>query len=78
MAKFYGEIGYSMTIKTSSGIWEETIEKKNYFGDVVRNSRSWQNSSNINDNLELSNQISYQVNRKWVAAFRLHFNEWNK
>lgn len=58
MAKFYGEIGYSMTIETSSGIWEEKIEKKNYYGDVVRNSRSWQNSSNVNDDLEISNQIS--------------------
>lgn len=58
MAKFYGEIGYAKTIQTEPGVWEETIVKRNYYGELIRNSRSLVNSGNINDNVNISNEIS--------------------
>ena len=58
MAKFYGEIGYSITSETYPGVWEPTIVKKNYYGDIIRNTRRLQSSGNVNDNIEISNEIS--------------------
>lgn len=58
MAKFYGSIGYAETSETSPGVWTEVITERNYYGDVVRNSKRWQSGENLNDNLVISNEIS--------------------
>lgn len=58
MAKWAGIIGYSNEVETSPGIWEDIVIEKKYTGDVLRNSRSLQNSSEINDGVSISNQIS--------------------
>ena len=44
MDKFYGKIGFSSTKETSPGIWTEEIVDKEYYGDILRNSRRWQSS----------------------------------
>lgn len=58
MAKWYGNIGYADTVETEPGDWEEVITERSYFGDVIRNTRILQNSGEINDNVNISNQIS--------------------
>lgn len=59
MAKFYGVIGFASTVETDPGIWEETITERHYYGDVVRNMRMLQTpSSTVNDNVNISNEIS--------------------
>lgn len=57
MAKFYGEIGFAVQTK-SSGVVKEEIVKRNYFGDLIRNARQLQSADQVNDNLNISNQIS--------------------
>lgn len=58
MAKFFGRVGYVLTVETSPGIFTEKATYREYYGDVVRNSRNWQNGESINDNLVMSNEIS--------------------
>lgn len=58
MTKFYGAIGYAETVETEPGVWEEKIVERNYYGDLVRNARSLQQSGNVNDNINISNEIS--------------------
>ena len=58
MAKFYGSIGYSETVETSPGVWTEQITERTYYGDVIKISRGWQSSENLNDDLTINNQIS--------------------
>ena len=58
MSKWYGKIGYAETMETEPGIWEEQIVERAYFGDSIRNTRLLQNSGSINDNINVSNQIS--------------------
>jgi hypothetical protein len=58
MAKFYGPIGFSDTIETAPGVWEETIIEHSYFGDIVRNTSRYQQSGGVNDNIVISNSIS--------------------
>lgn len=58
MAKFYGAIGYGKSVETSPGVWEDQITERMYRGDLIRNSRRLQSSENLNDNINISNQIS--------------------
>ena len=58
MTKFYGEIGYVETTETEPGVWVENIIKRNYYGDLIRNTRSLISSGNVNDNINISNEIS--------------------
>lgn len=56
--KFYGVIGYAATGEIRPGVWGETITERNYYGDLVRNTRQFQSSETLNDNLNISNEIS--------------------
>lgn len=56
--KWYGAIGFAEMTETSPGIYEEVITEHTYYGDVIRSSRLLQNSGEINDNVNISNQIS--------------------
>lgn len=58
MSKWYGKIGYAETVETEPGIWTEQITERPYFGDSYRNTRLLQNSSGVNDNINIANQIS--------------------
>ena len=58
MAKWYGEIGFAETVETKPGVWVEQITKRNYYGDVTRDSRRLQAADKLNDNVNISNQIS--------------------
>lgn len=58
MAKFYGKIGYSETKETTPGVWEVVITERPYYGDLIRNTRRLQSSENLNDDINISNEIS--------------------
>lgn len=58
MAKWYGVIGYNETLETRPGVWENQITERNYYGDVIRNSRRLQTTNQLNDNINISNEIS--------------------
>ena len=58
MAKFYGKIGYAETTETTPGVWEEVITERDYYGDVIKLTRRWQSTDQLNDNLEVNNIIS--------------------
>ena len=58
MAKWFGVIGYAETTKTKPGVWEEKITEREYFGDVIRNTRRLQTSDKVNDDVNIANEIS--------------------
>lgn len=58
MAKYYGLIGYAETVETAPGVWKEQITERVYYGDVIRNSRRLQSTEHLNDDVNISNQIS--------------------
>ena len=58
MAKFSGLIGYVETPETAPGVYTEVVTNRNYFGDVIRNTRKWEPGQNLNDNLNVNNTIS--------------------
>ena len=58
MAKFYGALGYAKTVETMPGVWTEQITERDYYGDVIKNSRRLQSSDKVNDDININNQIS--------------------
>ena len=58
MAKYYGNIGFSVMTEPKPGIHVETIVEKPYYGDEVRSNRKLQAEDKINDDIVLSNDIS--------------------
>lgn len=58
MAKFYGKIGYANTVETKPGVYEEQIVERSYYGDLIRNSRRLQSADQVNDDINISNEIS--------------------
>lgn len=58
MAKWYGKIGYVNMVEVQPGVWEPDIIEKPYFGDTYKINRLLQSSGEVNDNINISNQIS--------------------
>ena len=57
--RFFGNIGFEQTLEVEPGIWEESISKRPYQGDVIRNQRRWQEQQDsINDKINISNEVS--------------------
>ena len=59
MSKWCGKIGYLQTMETKPGVWEDdVINERLYYGELIRNRKLYQNSGGVNDDINLSNQIS--------------------
>jgi hypothetical protein len=63
MAKFHGMIGFAIGNTSGTGAEEGVVKElpvieRAYFGDVLRNTRRYEQGSDINDDLNISNRIS--------------------
>lgn len=61
MNKFVGKIGFCFEPATTvphSGIWKEEIVEKEYCGNILRSSRTLENTSVVNEDLRMNNQLS--------------------
>lgn len=56
--KYYGAVGFGETMELYSGVWEDVITERKYYGEVIKNIHRWETSQSINDNINISNQIS--------------------
>ena len=58
MAKYYGKIGFAGSVESAPGVHVEKIVERNYYGELVPNSRRLQSANQLNDNINISNEIS--------------------
>lgn len=58
MAKFYGSIGYAMTVEVRPGVYQEQITEHQSYGDLLRNSRRLQTTDKVNDDITIANEVS--------------------
>lgn len=58
MAKWFGKVGYVEHVETKPGIWKEQITERSYSGDLIRNVRKFQNTSSVNGEVDIANDIS--------------------
>lgn len=53
MPKFYGKIGYRLTVRTGPGVSEEIISERVSKGDIVRNSRKLEEGVGVNSDISM-------------------------
>lgn len=58
MAKYYGAIGFGVMEETAPDVFREIVTEKYYSGDVLKDTRKWQGSEYLNDDLNIGNRIS--------------------
>lgn len=59
MAKWCGKIGFSAgTKETAPSVYVEDIQEKSYIGDLIRSARRLQTTDKVNDDIDVSNEIS--------------------
>ena len=58
MAKYCGLIGYAVSVEESPGVWVDDIVERKYYGDVTRSVRRNEITDGVNDNINISNDIS--------------------
>jgi hypothetical protein len=58
MNRWYGNVGYVETVETEPGVWEERETVRSYFGELVRNTSKFQTSGGVNDDRDISVEIS--------------------
>lgn len=71
MTRFHGNVGYGISEETDPGIWEDRIEERDYYGDVIRNSRRLDpNNESVNSDISVGNSIS-------IMADEYAFEHWH-
>lgn len=58
MARYYGVIGYAISVETTPGVWKKQVVERKYYGDVIRNTRRLQSADQLNDNIVVNNELS--------------------
>lgn len=63
MARFHGKVGFVIPIDNqTTGIADEEVVEKTYFGRVEEHRRNWQSSDMVTDDLVLGNRIAITAN----------------
>lgn len=58
MAKWYGLVGYIKDTEVSPGTYLPEAVERPYFGDVIKAISKWKPASKVNDDIDVSSQIS--------------------
>ena len=58
MAKFFGKIGFEEYTETLPSVYAPTIVEREYAGDISKNYRRLDSGEGVNDDINLSNEIS--------------------
>jgi hypothetical protein len=71
MNRYAGNIGYGETLEepTGSGKFKDVITEREYFGDIIRNTRSLETGDSVNPNISVSNSISIVADEYAFAHF---------
>ena len=77
MAKFYGEVGYIFKEESAPGVWSDKVIKRNYVGDILRNSTRWESGENLNDDLRINNKFSIIADSgAFEKIYAMRFIKW--
>lgn len=58
MAKWFGKVGFAIQKESEPGIYIDEIVDREYYGNLHRNYRRLQSTSDFNDSVNVSNEIS--------------------
>lgn len=80
MTKFFGVIGYGTNVEApaGTGIFVDQIVERNYYGEVVRNTRRLESGSKVNFDIGVSNSISVVADAYATDNFMaIRYIRWN-
>lgn len=69
MGRFSGEIGFGNTVEVEPGVWNDVVEEKHYFGDVVLNNFTF-TGDGVNDDPDQNSSISIVGTAYAIANIR--------
>jgi hypothetical protein len=55
--KYFGRVGYGKSSETQPGTWSDIVTERQYYGDVVKDTRRLVASQEVNANLSLGDSI---------------------
>lgn len=59
MAKYYGAVGYVLTMKDDGfGVYDPKIVERPYYGDLIESREKNQTGEGVNDDITIQNDIS--------------------
>lgn len=58
MARYCGLIGFSSTVETAPGVWEDIITERKYYGDISKDFRKSRDENKIIRNVSINNLFS--------------------
>lgn len=66
MGRYFGKVGYAIRQEKPvegqpgrhSGIWEDVITEKEYYGDINKYGSKYVNGIGLNDDIRITNQLS--------------------
>lgn len=58
MAKYFGKIGFAEPTETAPSVYDDVIVEREYYGDMTRVTRQLQGTDHLNDNINISNELS--------------------
>ena len=58
MSRWYGMIGYGCPCETAPGVYTDRIIERPYYGDLINNTESNEQSESLNDDIQIRNDIS--------------------
>ena len=57
--RFFGKVGfYEDSKEIKPGVWSDSILIRDYYGDMLSNSRNWDQPETLNSNLTIKNRVS--------------------
>lgn len=56
--KYHGKIGFVTFQEKTPGVDVEVAVEREYFGDIIRNTKRWDTAQQVDPNMQINNQIS--------------------
>lgn len=79
MARFFGAVGYGDPVEDppGSGVFDDRVTEKEYYGDIIRNTRSLEQGDHVNANIVVGNSISVLADEHATQFFhKIKYVRW--
>lgn len=78
MERFYGPVGYVFNKETAPGVYSGVlVEERNYFGDVRKITRRYEKTEHLNDDIQVTNEISIMADAyAYSHFFAIQYIKW--
>lgn len=77
MTKFYGKVGYGMNTEIRPGVYDDTIVEYNYYGDVIRDTRTTRTGDKVNNDLTIGNSFKIVADAfAYEHFYAMRYIEW--